>query len=137
VYQAGTLSGNPLAMAAGIATLKKLLSGSAYALLQSKADFLREALQPSLDTYRGKFLFQQIGSIVSFCFTDQEKISCVDDIRKGDMELFARFHSEMLSQGVYIAPSGYEVGFISLAHSNDDLLRTAEAVNRSLAEILG
>ncbi len=137
VYQAGTLSGNPLAMAAGIATLKKLLSGSAYALLQSKADFLRDALQLSLEKYRGKFLFQQIGSIFSFCFTDQEKISCVDDIRNGDMELFARFHSEMLSQGVYIAPSGYEVGFISLVHSDDDLLRTAEAVNRSLAAVLG
>jgi len=137
VYQAGTLSGNPLAMAAGIATLKKLLSGSAYTLLQTKADFLRDALQPSLDKYRGRFLFQQIGSIFSFCFTAQEKISCVDDIKKGDMKLFARFHNEMLSQGVYIAPSGYEVGFISLAHSDDDLLRSAEAVNRSLAVILG
>ena len=75
VYQAGTLSGNPLAMAAGIATLKKL-SGSAYAVLQSKADFFRDALQPSLEKYRGRFLFQQIGSIFSFCFTDQEQ-NCV------------------------------------------------------------
>jgi len=136
VYQAGTLSGNPLAMAAGLATLKKLFSGSAYSVLQNKADFFRDALQPSLEKYRGAFLFQQIGSIFSFCFTDQEKISCVDDIKKGDMELFSRFHREMLSRGVYIAPSGYEVGFISLAHSDDDLLRTAEAVNSSLAAIL-
>jgi len=136
VYQAGTLSGNPLAMAAGIATLKKL-TGSAYAELQRKADFLRDALQPCLEKYRGRFLFQQIGSIFSFCFTDLERISSVEDIRKGDMKLFARFHREMLSRGLYIAPSGYEVGFISMAHADDDLLRTAEAVERSLAAVLG
>lgn len=137
VYQAGTLSGNPLAMAAGITTLNKLVSGSAYAELQRKADFLRDALQPSLERYRGRFLFQQIGSIFSFCFTDQEKITCVEDIRKGDMKLFARFHAEMLSRGVYIAPSGYEVGFIAMAHTDDDLLRTAEAIGRSLAAVFG
>ena len=136
VYQAGTLSGNPLAMAAGIATLKKL-TGSAYAVLQRKADFLRDALQPCLEKYRGRFLFQQIGSIFSFCFTDLERISRVEDIRKGDMQLFARFHREMLSRGVYIAPSGYEVGFISTAHADDDLLQTAEAVSRSLAAVFG
>ena len=136
VYQAGTLSGNPLAMAAGIATLKKL-TDSAYAELQRTADFFRDALQPTLEKYCGRFLFQQIGSIFSFCFTDQENITCVDDIRKGDMELFARFHKEMLSRGVYIAPSGYEVGFISLAHGEDVLLRTAEAVSCSLTAILG
>ena len=137
VYQAGTLSGNPLAMAAGIATLKKLLSGSAYSVLQAKADFFRDALQPTLEKYQGKVLFQQVGSIFSFCFTDQESIICVDDIKKGDMEAFAGFHREMLSRGVYLAPSGYEVGFLSLAHSDDDLLRTAEAVNRSLSALLG
>jgi glutamate-1-semialdehyde 2,1-aminomutase len=136
VYQAGTLSGNPLAMAAGIATLKKL-TGSAYAELQRKADFLRDALQPCLAKYRGRFLFQQIGSVFSLCFTDLERISSVEDIRKGDMQLFARFHREMLSRGLYIAPSGYEVGFISMAHADDDLLRTAEAVDRSLAAVLG
>ena len=136
VYQAGTLSGNPLAMAAGIATLKKL-TVCAYAELQRKADFMRDALQPCLEKYCGRFLFQQIGSIFSFCFTDLERISSVEDIRKGDMKLFARFHREMLSRGVYIAPSGYEVGFISMAHADDDLLRTAEAVDRSLAAVLG
>lgn len=136
VYQAGTLSGNPLAMAAGLATLKKL-SGTAYTELQRKADFFRDALQLTLDRYQGRLLFQQIGSIFSFCFTDQERIGCVDDIRKCDMKLFARFHKEMLSRGVYIAPSGYEVGFISLAHDEDVLLRSAEAVRYSVTAILG
>ncbi len=137
VYQAGTLSGNPLAMAAGIATLAKLVPGAAYAELRGKADFLRDALRPCLDTYRGRCLFQQIGSIFSFCFTDLERVSCVDDIRTGDMRRFARFHRAMLERGVYLAPSGYEVGFISTAHTEDDLLRTAEAVQQSLAAVLG
>jgi glutamate-1-semialdehyde 2,1-aminomutase len=137
VYQAGTLSGNPLAMAAGIATLAKLVSGAAYAALSRKADFLRDALQPCLDTYRGRVLFQQIGSIFSFCFTGLERIACVDDIRTGDMQRFARFHRAMLERGVYLAPSGFEVGFISTAHTDEDLLRTAAAVQQSLAAVLG
>ncbi len=138
VYQAGTLSGNPLAMAAGIATLKKL-TGSAYAVLQRKADFLRDALQPSIEKYfEGDFsCFSRSDLFFRFCFTDLERISRVEDIRKGDMKLFARFHREMLSRSVYIAPSGYEVGFISTAHTDDDLLQTAEAVGRSLAAVLG
>jgi glutamate-1-semialdehyde 2,1-aminomutase len=135
VYQAGTLSGNPLAMAAGLATLKKL-SGRAYIELQRKADFFRDALQPTLNRYQGRLLLQQIGSIFSFCLTDLEHIASVDDIRQGDMQCFAQFHREMLERGIYLAPSGYEVGFISLAHSDDDLLRTAEAVEQSLAVLL-
>ncbi|PKL36019.1 MAG: glutamate-1-semialdehyde-2,1-aminomutase [Spirochaetae bacterium HGW-Spirochaetae-1] len=137
VYQAGTLSGNPLAMAAGIATLKKLVNGSPYVMLQHKADYFRDILKPSLAKYEGRFLFQQIGSVFSFCFTDKKTIISVDDIKKGDMKLFARFHHEMLSKGVYLAPSGYEVGFISLAHSDEDLIRTADAVSHSLAAVLG
>jgi len=136
VYQAGTLSGNPLAMAAGIATLTKLVSGSAYGELSRKAAVLRSALEPCLRTYRGRVLFQQIGSICAFCFTDLERIANVADIRKGDMQLFARFHREMLDRGVYLAPSGYEVGFISTAHTDEDLQRTAGAVQQSLAAIL-
>ncbi|MBM4310744.1 MAG: glutamate-1-semialdehyde-2,1-aminomutase [Deltaproteobacteria bacterium] len=136
VYQAGTLSGNPLAMAAGIATLTKLVSGSVYGELSRKAAVLREALEPCLRRYRGRFLFQQIGSIFSFCFTDLEKIASVADIRKGDMQLFARFHRAMLERGVYLAPSGYEVGFISTAHTDENLLRTAEAVQQSLPAVL-
>jgi len=136
VYQAGTLSGNPLAMAAGIATLKKL-TGSAYAELQRKADFLRDALQPCLEKYRGRFLFQQFGSIFSFCCTGLQRVACGDDIRTGNMQRFARFHREMLDRGVYLPPSGYEVGFISTAHTDDDLLRTADAVQQSLAAVMG
>ncbi len=137
VYQAGTLSGNPLAMAAGIATLKKLLNGSVYEDLQKKADFFHRALKPCLERYRGKVLFQQIASVFAFCFTDKPSIAAVDDIRKADTEKFARFHRELLNRGVYFSPSGFEVGFISAAHSEADLLKTAEAVSLSLDAVLG
>jgi glutamate-1-semialdehyde 2,1-aminomutase len=133
VYQAGTLSGNPLAMAAGIATLKALLEKDAYGELRKKADFLKGALAPVTEKYRGKLLFSQMESIFAFCFTDLESIRSVTDIRKCDMKAFARFHYEMLSRGVYLAPSGYEVGFISTAHSDDDLKEPADAVMDSLA----
>lgn len=137
VYQAGTLSGNPLAMAAGIATLKKLLFGSIYDSLQKKADFFYRALKPCLEKYRGKVLFQQIASVFAFCFTDKPAIVSVDDIKQADMEKFARFHRELLNRGIYFSPSGFEVGFISVAHSEADLLKTAEAVSQALDAVLG
>ena len=110
VYQAGTLSGNPLAMAAGIATLKKLNSG-AYKLLSSKAQRLRELLQPTLNKYSGRILFSQMESIFAFYFTNRKDISSVSEVKQCDMNLFAKFHKEMLERGIYLSPSGYEVGF--------------------------
>lgn len=111
VYQAGTLSGNPLAMAAGIATLKKLIEGDIYGELEKKVTMMKEMLGKTIDRYKGRLLFSDIGSIFAFCFTDLPAITSVDDIRKGDMEKYAAFHREMLSRGVYLAPSGYEVAF--------------------------
>ncbi len=136
VYQAGTLSGNPLAMAAGIATLKKLSDRSAYARMRKSAAFFREKLKSTLDTYSGKVLFQQLESIFTFSFTDLKSISSVDQIKSCDMKLYARFHFEMLSRGIYLAPSGYEVGFLSTVHSDEDLSKTADAVKESLKLIL-
>ncbi|MDR3237090.1 MAG: glutamate-1-semialdehyde 2,1-aminomutase [Spirochaetia bacterium] len=137
VYQAGTLSGNPLAMAGGISTLRRLLAGGNYEELQHKADFFEQALRPALEKYSGKILFQRIASIFSFCFTGLNSIKSVDDIKKADTKAFASFHAEMLSRGIYLSPSGFEVGFISLAHSNGDLEKTAEAVFESLEATLG
>ncbi len=136
VYQAGTLSGNPLAMAAGIATLKKLAGTKAYAALREKAELLRHKLQPVLQQYAGRVLVQQLESIFCFYFTDAEKIKTLDAVKKCDMQLFARYHREMLNRGIYLAPSGYEVGFLSLAHTEADLDRTVAAVGASLKAIL-
>jgi len=128
VYQAGTLSGNPLAMAAGIAMLKKLEDSNVHAELKKKADLFKDKLKPVLDKYRGRLLFQQLESIFTFSFTDMEAITSVDEIKKCDMTLFSKFHGELLSRGVYIAPSGYEVGFLSVAHDENDIADTVRAV---------
>jgi len=136
VYQAGTLSGNPLAMAAGIATLKKVLSKGFFDDLRSKAGQLKTGLVPVLDKFKGRVLFNSIESIFSFSFTDSDKIRSVDQVRKCDMNMFASFHREMLSRGIYIAPSGFEVGFLSHAHSNEDISETVRAVTESLETVI-
>lgn len=136
VYQAGTLSGNPLAMAAGIATLKKLADGQVYSNLKYKAELLCRALEPILQKYKNRVLFSQIESIFTFSFTDAEQITTMDQVKRCDMDLFASFHAEMLSGGIYLAPSGYEVGFLSNAHTETDIVKTAEAVKTSLKNIL-
>jgi glutamate-1-semialdehyde 2,1-aminomutase len=136
VYQAGTLSGNPLAMAAGIAMLKSTGSADFYQSLKNKGDMLRSLISPLLEKYKGRILFNSIESIFSFYFTDQKKINTVSDVRRCDMKLFASFHGAMLSRGIYLSPSGYEVGFLSSAHSAGDIEKTASAVAESLLEIM-
>ncbi len=135
VYQAGTLSGNPLAMTAGIQTLKKLDKINAYEELKRTSDTLRRLLQPSLHKYNGKVLFTSLESIFAFNFTSAESIDSLAGVKASDMNIFAKFHGEMLRRGVYLAPSGYEVGFLSTAHSDADLEKTAAAVAESLAAV--
>jgi glutamate-1-semialdehyde 2,1-aminomutase len=135
VYQAGTLSGNPVAMSAGIATLKKL-DQKAYDNLNKKAIIFKELLKPALVKYSGLVLFLQIESIFSFYFTDKKTITSVSEVKRCDMKQFAKFHAEMLRRGVYLSPSGYEVGFLSTAHSDHDLAKTAKAVAESLKVIM-
>jgi len=136
VYQAGTLSGNPLAMAAGIATLKKLADGQVYSDLKNKAELLSRTLEPILRKYRSRILFSQLESIFTFSFTDAEQITTVDQVRGCNMDLFAAFHAEMLARGIYLAPSGYEVGFLSTAHTEIDIAKTVNAVEESLKKVL-
>ena len=136
VYQAGTLSGNPLALTAGIETLKKLDQLNAYKLLKEKSIRFRELLEPAINKYKGKALFLQKESIFAIFFTSQDQITSVDDVKKSDMKMFANFHRNMLERGIYLSPSGYEVGFISTAHTGDDLEKTANAVLESLNAIL-
>ena len=136
VYQAGTLSGNPLAMAAGLATLKKLLDKNVYDDLSRKAEKFKNLLQPLLKKYSRQVLFSQLASIFTFSFTDLDKITSVEQVKKCDMKRFAAFHSEMLGQGIYLAPSGYEVGFLSAAHSDDDIEHTVKAIGEALKAVL-
>ena len=136
VYQAGTLSGNPLAMRAGIETLAKLDRIGAYDLLDKKAEAFRALLAPLAGRYKGKLLALQMGSIFALYFSDQKAITTVDQVRACDMKAFGRFHGEMLARGVYLSPSGYEVGFLSTAHTDEDLARTARAMEEALGVVV-
>ncbi len=136
VYQAGTLSGNPLAMAAGIATLEKLDKINAYKILNEKSRKFGELLKPIFEKYKGKVRGIQLESIFAIYFTDQKGINSVDDVKASNMELYSKYHREMLKRGVYLAPSGYEVGFLSTVHSDEDLEHTVKAISESLDAIL-
>ena len=132
VYQAGTLSGNPVAMAAGIAQLTELLRSGFYKELNSKAAEFAESIQRFATARSYKFKVFNVGSIFWFAFTDKDKIQCAEDIDPTSMEKFKVMHRELLNRGIYLGPSGYEVGFVSAAHSKIEL----EKAKRSIFDAL-
>ena len=117
VYQAGTLSGNPVAMAAGIAQLKECLKPGFYEDLEMKTKAFAAALNDFSATHRFSFKVFSIGSIFWFAFTDLASIQSAEIIDAGSMNYFRKLHHELLERGVYLGPSGYEVGFVSQAHT--------------------
>ncbi|MDB5115535.1 MAG: hemL [Mucilaginibacter sp.] len=132
VYQAGTLSGNPVAMAAGIAQLTELLRMGFYRDLHSKTEEFTEAIQRFATARNYKFKVFSIGSIFWFAFTDQASISKAEEINPASMEKFKKLHRELINRGIYLGPSGYEVGFISSAHTKVDLEKAKRAIFDSL-----
>jgi glutamate-1-semialdehyde 2,1-aminomutase len=132
VYQAGTLSGNPVAMAAGIAQLTELSKSSFYKDLNAKTVEFVDSIQRYATAKNYKFKVFTIGSIFWFAFTDLESISCAEDIDPASMEKFKIMHKELLNRGIYLGPSGYEVGFVSSAHSKIELEKAKRAIFESL-----
>jgi glutamate-1-semialdehyde 2,1-aminomutase len=132
VYQAGTLSGNPVAMAAGIAQLSELLKTNFYNDLNNTTEEFRDAVQRFATTRDYKFKVFGVGSIFWFAFTDKEYIRTAEDIDASSMEKFKKFHRELINRGIYLGPSGYEVGFISSAHTKTDLEKAKRAIFDSL-----
>lgn len=132
VYQAGTLSGNPVAMAAGIAQLTECLKPNFYKDLESKTEFLIEQilLNSKLQTTNCKFF--RVGSIFWIAFTDKEHIRTAEEIDADSMKYFRVLHKELLERGIYLGPSGYEVGFVCEAHTQEDLIKTAKAFGEAL-----
>jgi glutamate-1-semialdehyde 2,1-aminomutase len=134
VYQAGTLSGNPLAMAAGIANLQELLDGSAYATLEQLGAQLEAGLKDAAVSAKVPVQFNRCGSMFCAYFIDQP-VRNVADALKSDRERFKKYFHGMLNEGVYLAPSQFEAGFISTAHTAEDIdqtVRVAAEVMRSL-----
>lgn len=137
VYQAGTLSGNPIAMAAGIAQLTELNRSGFYKNLNNKAQEFAESIQHFATARNYKFKVFSIGSIFWFAFTDKESIKTPEEIDPASMEKFKIMHRELLNHGVYLGPSGYEVGFVSAAHSKIELEKAKRAIFESLDVVFG
>lgn len=131
VYQAGTLSGNPVAMAAGIAQLTELAKPSFYKELNAKTQEFVASIQRYADTHNYAFRVFTIGSIFWFAFTKKD-IKTAEDIDPSSMEKFKMMHRELLNRGIYMGPSGYEVGFVSAAHTKIDLEKAKRAIFESL-----
>jgi glutamate-1-semialdehyde 2,1-aminomutase len=134
VYQAGTLSGNPLAMTAGIETIKELSRPGVYKSLDRKAAMLEEGLKDAAKKAGVKTRFYRAGSMFCTYFTDTDVID-YGSAKKADAVKFSRFFSGMLDRGVNLAPSQFEAGFMSLSHSERDIHATVTAAYESLKKI--
>lgn len=134
VYQAGTLSGNPLAMAAGLAQLRELDQRSGFARLDQLGAHFEAGLRSLLVEKGVPHRVNRVGSMFCLFFTDREIIN-VDDVMKQDLEFFRKFFWGCLEKGIYIAPSPYETGFISLAHTEPDLDDTLTVFSEVLGAI--
>jgi len=129
VYQAGTLSGNPIATAAANATLD-ILQPNCYEQLETSAAALQAGLARAAENAGVAVTINRVGSIMSCFFTDRP-VKNFDDVRSTDIAQFKRFFAEMLSRGIYLAPSAYEAMFVSLAHSPSDIEKTITAAHES------
>jgi len=134
VYQAGTLSGNPLAMAAGLAQLREMDRLDGYKILNQLGGRLEKGIRAMLENKGLEYQFNRVGSMFCLFFT-QEEIVNLDSVMTADTEAFRSFFTEMLGQGVYMAPSPYETGFISMAHSDSEIDTTLEAMEKALVSI--
>ncbi len=134
VYQAGTLSGNPLAMAAGLVTLRTLKSENPYPKLEKNSAYLGDGIDALLTEHNIPHVCNRVGSMLCTYFTNTP-VDNYDDAKTADCERFTKYFTAMLNQGIYLAPSQFEAGFISAAHSQDDLDRTLDAVKMALESI--
>ncbi len=131
VYQAGTLSGNPLAMAAGIVALEALKSGEVHQRLDQLGDRLENGMKKAAERANLDVTLQRCGSMFCGYFGDHPVIN-LSDAMKCNRDLFTRYFHGMLERFVYVAPSQFETGFLSVAHSEEDIDRTIEAAEQSM-----
>ncbi len=134
VYQAGTLSGNPLAMAAGIATLDLLAEPRAYETLEARSARLEKGLAEAVREAKISARVQRVGSMLTLFFTAGEVVDYAG-ARACDTEAFGRFFQGMLGRGVYLPPSQFEAWFVSLAHTDEDIRRTVEAARGAFSAL--
>lgn len=136
VYQAGTLSGNPVAMVAGLTVLNKISEAGFYDELGAKAEKLVSGLKAAANEAGVPFCVVNEGGMFGFFFTEQEKVTSFAEVQKCDIERFKTFFHHMLEEGVYFAPAAFEAGFISQAHTQADIDFTVEAAKRAFAKLV-
>ena len=136
VYQAGTLSGNPVAMAAGLKTLELLERLDFYKNLSARTTQLAEGLQKLADEAGIPFTTNHVGSMFGFFFTSEAKVTNFKQVMACDIPRFNKFFHGMLKRGIYLAPASYEAGFMSGAHTEEDIRNTLQAAKEVFAELV-
>ena len=136
VYQAGTLSGNPLAMAAGNVMLDLLAKEGVYESLEQKSAKLCQGLKENVESLGIDAQFTRVGSMFSMFFTSQEIVD-FNSVKSCDTDFFKRYFNELLEEGIYIAPSQFEAGFMSAVHTDEDINLTIEASRKALSASRG
>jgi glutamate-1-semialdehyde 2,1-aminomutase len=135
IYQAGTLSGNPLAMAAGIAMLKELNKPGFYAELERKAARLEKGLKENLEKTGHKAVINRVGSLMTLFFNEAKTLESFDEVMTSDSEKYGRYFRIALESGIYLAPSQFEAAFVSAAHSDEDIDTTIKASLLALQQL--
>jgi len=135
VYQAGTLSGNPVAMAAGLATLNLVQQPGFHDRLESSTTELLTGLRERAQAVGIPFVTNQVGSMFGLFFSTAEAVTGFAEVQRCDMARFKAFFHAMLEQGVYLAPSAYEAGFMSSAHDSAAIQATLDAAEQAFAGI--
>ena len=135
VYQAGTLSGNPVAMASGLATLDIISESGFYEGLFARTTQLCEGMQASADKAGIPFTTNHLGSMFGFFFTEDKKVTQYPQVIGANVEQFNQFFHAMLDEGVYLAPASFEAGFMSSAHTDEDINATIAAADRAFASL--
>jgi len=133
VYQAGTLAGNPVAMAAGLKNLEIISRPGFYDELERKTKDLVEGILAAAKSKKIPICVNRVGAMFGLFFTDQGRVSRFSDVTRCDVERFRQFFHSMLKQGVYLAPSAFEAGFVSAAHSDAQIQQTIEYADRAFA----
>lgn len=135
VYQAGTLSGNPIAMTAGLVTLDLISKPGFFQALTDKTETLIAGIQTEADKAGIPLTTNAVGGMFGLFFTEEKKITSFNQVMNCNLDRFKKFYHSLLGQGIYLAPSAFETGFVSSAHSSEDIATTTTAMAKSFAEL--